>query len=240
MRSSINAFLAGPGCDREYRWKDSAHMSSIETPFGSVSMIADGDAGDLLVVLAHGAGSSMEADFMKHVAIGIAGAGIEVCRFNFAYMEAGRKVPDRQAVLEGTFSAVVEALRSRGSPPKKVVVGGKSMGGRIASHLAAEGADVDGVLFHGYPLHPPGRPDRIRDAHLAQISTPMLFVEGTRDPFCPLDTLASVRRKLPMSSLVVIDDGDHSFKVRKSSGRTTAQAWDEVVKASVDWLRKIA
>jgi predicted alpha/beta-hydrolase family hydrolase len=214
-------------------------MSSVETPSGRVSTIVDGDESDLLVVLAHGAGGSMKADFMEHVATGIAAAGIRVCRFNFAYMEAGRKAPDRQPILEGTYSAIVDALRSRLSP-KQMVVGGKSLGGRIASYLAAGGADVHGVLFHGYPLHPPGRPDRIRDAHLHEISVPMLFVEGTRDPFCPLDTLARVRRKLPSSSLAVIEDGDHSFKVRKSSGRSTSEAWDEVVKASVDWLEKIA
>jgi predicted alpha/beta-hydrolase family hydrolase len=111
------------------------------------------------------------------------------------------------------------------------------MGGRIASHVVAEGYDVDALVFFGYPLHPPGRPERIRDEHLYQVKPPMLFVEGTRDPFCPLNTLEKVRKKLPgHSDVVVIDDGDHSFKVRKGSGRMTTDAWTEVVERAAGWI----
>lgn len=179
----------------------------------------------------------MEHPFMAHVAEGIAAAGNRVVRFNFRYRDAGRRSPDRASVLEDTFRAVV------GEQPAgeaALVVGGKSMGGRIASHLVAQGVPADGLLFLGYPLHPPGKPDRLRTEHLVGITTPMLFVEGTRDPFCPLDTLAGVRRGLAGdSSLAVIDDGDHSFRVRKSSGRDTAAAWDEVVAACCRWLETI-
>jgi predicted alpha/beta-hydrolase family hydrolase len=103
----------------------------------------------------------------------------------------------------------------------------------------SEGYDVDGLIFFGYPLHPPGRPERIRDEHLYQVKPPMLFIEGTRDPFCPLQTLEEVRRKLPGHSEVsVIADGDHSFKVRKTSGRSTTDAWTEVVERAAEWIAR--
>ncbi|HET7482472.1 MAG TPA: alpha/beta family hydrolase [Actinomycetota bacterium] len=214
-------------------------MPTIETESGPVSAIVDGEGSGVVVVLAHGAGSPMDSEFMTHVATGIAAAGYLVCRFNFPYMEAGRRAPDRAPVLEGSYRSVVAWVRSR-SPEARVVVGGKSMGGRIASHIAVDDGTLAGVLLHGYPLHPPGRPDRIRDAHLKGIGAPILFVEGTRDPFCPLETLEKVLRELPAARLAVIDDGDHSFKVRKASGRSTRDAWDEVVAASVSWLETLS
>lgn len=181
--------------------------------------------------------------FMEHVSAGLCARGYRVVRFNFLYAESGRKSPDRQKVLEDTYAAVLETVRNeaRGA---RVVAGGKSMGGRIASHVAASAeaaAAVEGLLFLGYPLHPPGKPERLRDAHLYEIAVPMLFIEGTRDPFCPLDTLASVRRNLKApNELAVIDDGDHSFKVRKSSGRSTEEAWDEVVDHAAAWMAALS
>ncbi|MGH2787099.1 MAG: alpha/beta hydrolase family protein [Actinomycetota bacterium] len=215
-------------------------MGKVATPSGDVSVTWDGP-GDapLVLVLAHGAGNDLHASFMAHMASGLAGSGIDVCRFNFLYSERGRRAPDRTAVLEETFRAVGEAARAA-RPGARLVIGGKSMGGRIASHLAAQGDEVEGLVFLGYPLHAPGRPENLRASHLKDIGAPMLFIEGTRDPFCPLETLEKVRADLSAdSSLAVIDDGDHSFKVRKSSGRSTEEAWDEVVAAVTDWLRKI-
>jgi hypothetical protein len=177
----------------------------------------------------------MHADFLSFVADGLASEGIRICRFNFVYSEAGRKGPDRQPVLQETYRAVAEHARKGWGG--RTFVGGKSMGGRIASHVVADGYDVDGLVFFGYPLHPPGRPERIRDEHLYQVKPPMLFVEGTRDPFCPLATLEKVRKRLPgHSDVAVIDDGDHSFKVRKNSGRTTTDAWTEVVERAAGWI----
>ena len=191
---------------------------------------------DILVVLAPGAGAPMTHVFMEHVAGGLAARGHRVARFNFVYTESGRRSPDRQPVLEQTFRAVLDELNDEVEAPRRIL-GGKSMGGRIASHVVASGTRADGLLFLGYPLHPPGKPDRLRDAHLYDIETPMLFVEGTRDPFCPLDTLEKVRRNLAApNEVAVIDDGDHSFKVRKSSGRSTEQAWDAVVAHSAAWI----
>lgn len=177
--------------------------------------------------------------FMQTVAERVAAAHLAVVRFNFAYSEAGKKAPDRQSLLEDTYRDVVEHVR-RELQPHRLFLGGKSMGGRIASHLVASGTECDGLVFLGYPLHPPGRPDRIRDAHLYDIAVPLLFVEGTRDPFCPLETLEDVRAKLTApSELAVIDDGDHSFKVRTSSGRSTDEALDEVVAAVAGWLKRL-
>lgn len=210
-------------------------MDKLATPAGDVSVTFDGpaDAG-VLVILAHGAGAGMHSDFMVFMADAIGSQGFRVCRFNFVYTELGKKAPDRPNVLEDTFKAVVEGVRSGHD---KVVIGGKSLGGRIASMIAAQGASVDGLVFLGYPLQPPGRPERIRKAHLPDIKVPMLFVEGTRDPFCPLATLEEVRGELTApNEVAVIDDGDHSFKVRKSSGRSTEDAWTEAATAVTGWL----
>jgi len=120
----------------------------------------------------------------------------------------------------------------------RLVIGGKSMGGRMASHLAAAGERVQGLLFLGYPLHPAGKPDQLRAAHLSRISAPMLFLTGTRDALCRLDLLQSVLGGIPNATLYVIEDGDHSFAVRKRSGRDAAAVRQEIAQASVDWLNR--
>lgn len=178
----------------------------------------------------------MHHPFMERIARGLSAAGLAVVRFNFVYAERGKRSPDRQPILEATYRAVVDEVSAKGA----LVLGGKSMGGRIASHLVAQGVTADGLLFLGYPLHPPGKPERIRDAHLTDITIPMLFIEGTRDPFCPLETLERVRQDLSApNDVAVIDDGDHSFRVRKSSGRTTENAWQEVADVSAAWMDKL-
>jgi hypothetical protein len=212
--------------------------SKFSTTAGAISAAFDGPKeARALVVLAHGAGADMTSDYMAFFATHLADAGIGVCRFNFAYAEQGRKSPDRQPLLEATYREVADAVRERATGP--LVLGGKSMGGRIASHIVADGYAADGLVFLGYPLHPPGKPERMRDAHLHEIEVPMLFVEGTRDPFCPLDTLESVTNGLP-TEVVVVEDGDHSLKVRKSSGRSTPEAWQEAVDAIDAWVGRLA
>jgi hypothetical protein len=196
------------------------------------------DDGAAVIVLAPGAGGGLDGAFMKRVARGLADHGLQVCRFNFGYTEKGRRSPDKQPLLEETYRDVVRSVRPvAGRRP--LFLGGKSMGGRIASHIVAGGEAAAGLILLGYPLHPPGRPDRIRDEHLRAIDIPMLFVEGTRDPFCPLETLERARGSITArTSVVVINDGDHSFKVPKASGRTTEAAWQEVIEAVARWVRE--
>ena len=212
--------------------------SYVDAPGGRVTALYDGPAdADIALVFAPGAGADIRHDFMAHVARALARSGLLVQRFNFPYAEKGRRSPDHQAALESTYRAAAAALKATTEAP--VLLAGKSMGGRIASHLVANGYDCDGLILFGYPLHPPGKPERIRDDHLSGIATPTLFIEGSRDPFCRLDTLARVRARIPSSELAVIDDGDHSFRVRKSAGRSTSDAWDEVADAASQWARRV-
>jgi uncharacterized protein len=213
--------------------------STLKVPAGEIPILFEGPpSAATTIVIAHGAGAGMDHVFMDHMAAGLVELGHQVVRFNFHYLTAGKKAPDRQPILEETYKAVAGHVRTKAKD--KLILGGKSMGGRISSNIAASGTAADGLVFFGYPLHPPGRPDRIRDAHLLDIKCPMLFIEGTRDPFCPLDTLDGVLKKVSASTKVhVIDDGDHSFKVRKSSGRSTEEAWDEAVAAAHDFLNSL-
>ena len=211
-------------------------VEPLQTTHGSISIAVDGpDDAPATIILAPGAGADMQHEFMAVVAGEFVSRGLRVVRFNFLYAEQGRKSPDRAPVLEDTYRSVVKHARGL-SGGRPLFLGGKSMGGRIASQIVAQDVDCEGLVYLGYPLHPPGRPDRMRDEHLYRIERPMLFVEGTRDPFCPIETLERVRTRIPDSTLVLIHDGDHSFKVRKSSGRTTPEAWGEVASAASGWM----
>jgi len=175
----------------------------------------------LTVALAHGAGAPMDSPFMNDVAKGIAEGGFRVARFEFPYMRARRAggrsgAPDRPPVLRETW---LEAIRELG--PERLVVGGKSLGGRVAS-LVADEAGVRGLICFGYPFHPPGKPERLRTAHLAALATPALILQGTRDPFGGPDDVAGYRLSGAVR-VVWVPDGDHSFKPRAKSGRTEAE-----------------
>lgn len=176
-------------------------------------------------VLAHGAGAAMDTPFMNAIAGGLAEQGVYVVRFEFPYMAARRTTgkkrgPDRPAVLIETWQAVIETLADR-----PLVIGGKSMGGRIASMVADEAA-VAGVVCLGYPFHPPGKPDQLRIEHLKNIRTPTLIVQGQRDPFGKEDQVAGYALGKNVR-LHWLPDGDHSFKPRKSSGVTEQENWAE-------------
>jgi uncharacterized protein len=177
------------------------------------------------LVLAHGAGHGMDTRLLIDVGEALAERGLAVVRFNFPYMEAGRKAPDPQPRLETCYRAVAEEVAGEFEQP---FLGGKSMGGRIASHIVAEGFPAGGLVFLGYPLHPPGHPERMRDAHLKQIDAPMLFLQGSRDPFASPDLLHKTVADVPSARLVEIKDGDHSFKVRS---RSVAEVTAELVGA---------
>jgi predicted alpha/beta-hydrolase family hydrolase len=172
----------------------------------------DGGKAAPTLVLAHGAGSGMRSPFMAGIAEGLAARGVATLRFEFPYMAAGRRAPDRPERLVESWRAAFAAAseRAAGTP----LAGGKSMGGRIASMAAADGMPAAGLVFLGYPLHPPGRPERIRDAHLPSVTVPMLFVQGTRDTFARPDLLDTVLARLGARAVhLEVEGGDHSFRV---------------------------
>lgn len=190
------------------------------------------------LVLAHGAGAPMDSEFMNAIAERMGDAGVEVVRFEFDYMakrreDGTRRPPDRMPKLVARFEDVI----AEAGPPSELVIGGKSMGGRIASMIADQ-AGVAGLLCLGYPFHPPGKPERLRTDHLEGLETPALIVQGTRDPF-------GNRTEVPGYSLSAsielawIEDGDHSFKPRKKSGRSLAQNLDEAARAALAFIRRL-
>jgi predicted alpha/beta-hydrolase family hydrolase len=204
---------------------------------------------DTLLVLAHGAGAGQSHPFMVRYARGLAERGLDVVTFNFPYMDAKRSAPDRPPVLEEAFRS---AIRDAVSPPAKVqasriVIGGKSMGGRIATHLAAapdrwprDAPPLAGVVALGYPLKPPGGAQSNRVAHLFQIAVPTLIVQGTRDNFGgPEDIRAGLEGRQPPITIHPVEDGDHSFAVRKSRGRTQEQVDADIWDAVNQWVRQL-
>lgn len=192
-----------------------------------------------VAVIAHGAGSDMNHAFLKFFQEGLCQAGLLAVRFNFLYKERQRRAPDPTARLEACFRAVLRAVR-RESAPAKLFVGGKSMGGRMASHLAAAGEEIDGLFLLGYPLHPPGRTTQLRTAHLPSIRVPTLFIQGDRDNLCNLDLLGKALSlfEAPVQ-LEVIKGGDHSFKPSKSSGVSEEEARQQALDSLLEWLSKI-
>jgi predicted alpha/beta-hydrolase family hydrolase len=179
------------------------------------------------IVLAHGAGAPQTHPWMVAVARTLSERAFDVVTFNFLYSEAKRRVPDRNDVLEATWRAVIGAVRARGGAAReRLYLGGKSMGGRIATQVAAGGdvGELAGLVLLGYPLHPPGKPDRLRASHLPQVHAPMLFVQGSRDPFGTPDELGPVVEGLWQGSrLYVVEGGDHSLALPKSRGQTLEQ-----------------
>lgn len=192
------------------------------------------------VLLAHGAGNDMHHPFMCFFHQALAAQGLLSIKFNFLYKEQGRKAPDRAAKLEHAFRTVLQAVRQHDTlRPGPLFIGGKSMGGRIASLLAAQGEAVAGLILLGYPLHPPKKHDRQRRDHLPQITCPMLFFQGTRDPLCDITLLEDALQAVQAPTHVhVIEDADHSFKVPKRSGRTTEEVLEEIAREMVAWIQR--
>lgn len=193
------------------------------------------------VILAPGAGTDRRHPALVSLQQGLVDAGWPTVVFNFPYREAGRRVPDRRPVLERCWLAVIDAVRAdRRLAPPWLVIGGRSMGGRIASHVAADGADVRGLVFFGFPLHPAGRPGTERAAHLARVAAPMLFVQGTRDTLAEAGLLRAVLTPLPHATLHEIADADHSFRVPRRNGRSAASVHAEVLAAATAWLDNLS
>jgi hypothetical protein len=214
----------------------SQHVTAMDYP------AATGKRAGVTLILGHGAGADQTSGFMVAFATALAECGIDIVTFNFLYSEHRRRIPDPNARLESCWRAVIETVRSRiTSSAGKLALGGKSMGGRIASQVAAgDAGDLAGLVFLGYPLHPPGRPDRLRAAHLRAVKAPMLFVQGSRDAFgTPAELQPIIGQLEPAADLFVIEGGDHSFKVPKSAGVKQQDVYRAIQDRIETWLRMI-
>jgi hypothetical protein len=191
------------------------------------------------IVVAHGAGAGQTSPFMVRTAAGLSERGISAATFDFPYMAAKRSAPDRPDVLERAWRDAIEAAHATfGQLP--LFIGGKSMGGRIASQVAAQGADaIAGLIFLGYPLHPPGKPDQRRDAHLPAIAEPMLFVQGTRDAFGTTGEIAALLPRLQNARLHEINGGDHSFKMSGRGAPKPDAVLESVLDVVRDWIASV-
>lgn len=192
------------------------------------------------IILAHGAGNDMAHPLIVTLSLGLALAGHLTLRFNFLYREKGRRSPDPQDILVLTWQSVHQFIREHSRyGAGEILAAGKSMGGRVASQMVADGLLLASrLIFLGYPLHPPMKKEKLRDAHLYRIKTPMLFFVGTRDPLCDLATLKGVLGSLQAPShLETIDGGDHSFRLRKSDNTPQQDVYDRILGKTVDWLR---
>ncbi|MBF0290251.1 MAG: dienelactone hydrolase family protein [SAR324 cluster bacterium] len=202
-------------------------------------LIWNGPAGaKTQVILAHGAGAPMDSPFMTFFAEEIAAAGMRVARFEFPYMaerrENGKKrPPNGQKILLNTWRTVLQLCQGADS----MIIGGKSMGGRMASMIADE-MQTQGLICLGYPFYAPGKPEKTRIEHLKELQTPSLIIQGTRDTLGCLEQVSSYRLS-EATAVHWLEDGDHSFKPRKSSGRTEAQNWKEGAAAAVEFIQQL-
>lgn len=193
-------------------------------------------------VFGHGAGAGMRHRFMDEAATALAGRGVATLRYQFPYMEEGRRAPDRRPKLLATVRAAVAAAAEL-APDLPRFAGGKSMGGRMASTAAAEAPleGVRGLVFFGFPLHPSGKPGTERGAHLEGAGLPMLFLQGSKDRLAELDLLRPVLKGLtPPATLHVVDDADHGFHVPKRSGRTHEEVIEELADTAAAWMGRIS
>lgn len=214
---------------------------------GSVSAVLTGpeqpcEPSSLGLVIAHGAANDMDNSLIVALAEGLAVAGMATLRFNFLYKEKGKTSPDAQATLVHTWKRAFDAMLANPFfPVTRIIAAGKSMGGRVASQMVAEGAmNAAGLIFLGYPLHAPGRKDKLRDAHLYQIRVPMLFIAGTKDPLCDVARLNTVLGNLRCPhELATIADGNHSFRLPRSAKRSQAEVSHQMVSTCLAWMRRI-
>ena len=227
---------------REAENRLETEQSKIASPrgghFGIVYATNSNPAkGQTCLIIAHGAGGPMYSPFITYFHKGLAEKGYLTVKFNFPYMEARRKIPDKREVLEASYRQVIEEVKASRYQPERIFVGGKSMGGRIASQVVASGVNVDGLFFLGYPLHRPGQPEILRDEHLYRIEKPMLFLSGTKDQFAKRELLDGVVSKLgDRAEIHWIEGGDHSFNTRQGKD-ALVKTYDEALETLDNWLR---
>jgi predicted alpha/beta-hydrolase family hydrolase len=204
---------------------------------------ADRDPVGAVLILAHGAGAGQRSPWMVQFSHALSTRGIDIVTFNFLYTEQQRRMPDRRPRLDACYRAVIDAVREHVDRARQALfIGGKSMGGRIATHLAADDRDlpVKGLVLLGYPLHPPGRPAERRDAHLPAVGRPMLFVQGSRDTFgTPRELEPVLDTMTPRPALHIVEGGDHSFKVTTRDPTRQAAVYDDVRHTVVEWMRNL-
>jgi uncharacterized protein len=189
------------------------------------------------VLLAHGAGAGQDHPLVTGLRDGLAARGMPILTFDYPYMARGRRRPDRTPVLMDTHRRALRWFREHVG--ERVVLAGRSMGGRIASMVTAEGESVDGLICYSYPLHPPGRFDRIRAEHLWRIEVPMLFFVGGRDAFARRDLVDTYLVPIPRATVKVVDGADHGLRFPKRSGMTTELAIDSMVRISIEWMESL-
>jgi predicted alpha/beta-hydrolase family hydrolase len=217
---------------------DEASVGRVSARFDAPS----GQARASAFLLAHGAGFHMDSPWMTDVLQRLVERGFPVLAFNYLYRERAlregkEKPPDRTAVLESTHRAALRALEQRAAGAR-VLLAGKSLGGRIATHLAAKDEPCAGLVLFGYPLHPPGHPEKLRSEHFAAIAQPALFLQGTRDEFCDLELMkAALQRYGGNATLALIDGADHGFHVKRSSGRTEGEVLGDLIERVDAWER---
>lgn len=211
-------------------------------PVGGDAITAEHDAAgsSVVFVCAHGAGGNMRDRGVTSISQTLRARGMDVVRFNFPYTEKRSGRPDPMPVLEQTTEAVVARVRAE-LQPRVLLIGGRSMGGRAASMLAADGFACDGLLLLAYPLHPAGKPGQLRDAHLPKITVPVLCFNGTRDTLCTRDLMEAVLRRVGGNwTMHWLEGADHSFHVLKRSGRTDAEVLAEIGDASRAWVEQLS
>jgi predicted alpha/beta-hydrolase family hydrolase len=191
-----------------------------------------------LFVCAHGAGGHIDDRGMQRLAAVLRDQGFDIVRFNFLYRESGSRRPDPMPRLIECFEAVVAHARAE-LGMTHVIIGGRSMGGRVASMMAARSFHCDGLLLLAYPLHPPGKAEQLRDAHLPGIQAPVLCINGTRDTFCTRELMQKALESVQADwTMHWIEGADHSFRVPKSSGRSDADVYAEIGEVSARWLAR--
>ncbi len=196
----------------------------------------------VILLLGHGAGANQTSAFMVGFAEGLAARGVDIVTFNFLYAEKGRGGPDRKEKLEACYLAAINAaIKHKKTRKNRLIIGGKSLGGRIASQVAASGIEgLGGLVFLGYPLHPPGKPDQLRAEHLSLIRAPMLFVQGERDPFGTPEELRPILKRLSApADIFVIEGGDHSFKVPKRAPLSQQEVYTAARDEIARWVRDL-
>jgi predicted alpha/beta-hydrolase family hydrolase len=217
-------------------------VSADESVSGVLAAPQEFEAGrTAAVIVAHGAGNDMHNPLLVHFSEGLCRAGYLSLRFNFPYKEKGQRAPDPQEKLIRTWQAAFEFVKDHpelGTP--RIIAAGKSMGGRVASQMTADGLmPATALVFLGYPLHPPGKKDQLRDAHLYRITVPMLFFAGTRDTLCDLELLKPVLGRLKGPTVLeVVEGGDHSFVLPKSAEISEEKVHDGILKRTIAWLKQ--